>query len=420
MNATKVARNLRTRIGGFSGDLSKGLCIPAQRFVSEMVYGIQASESVVLTEIGRTLEERVPLRKTEWRLSRNLQRAQLEDTLGENLLRMAAGHIGEDTLLIIDPSDLSKKYAKKMEFLATVRDGSAHDFALGYWTLHVIGAEVDSKKMTPLYQRLWSAEAPDFTSENDEILRAIDAVMAHAGRRGLWIMDRGGDRINLFAPMLDRGARFLFRLVGNRNLIYNGKTMLAEEVAKGCRCKHAKTVTRIVDGKQETYTLSFGFRKVRLPERPEPLWLLVVHGFGAEPLMLLTTERLRSSFKCLWRMVRAYLKRWGIEDTIRYIKTCYDLENVRVLNYQGLQNLMPLVLAVMFFAACVLDHDMRLRVMAGYVEDAAKRVFGIPDFKYYALADGLRAIFIRHPGSPVTRLHDSGQDQMTLFAFEPT
>ena len=136
--------------------------------------------------------------------------------------------------------------------------------------------------------------------------------------------------------------------------------------------------------------------------------------------MLLTTERLRSSFKCLWRMVRAYLKRWGIEDTIRYSKTCYDLENVRVLNYQGLQNLMPLVLAVMFFAACILDHDMRLRVMAGYVERAAKRVFGIPDFKYYALADGLRAIFIRHRGSPVTRLHHSGQHQMTLFAFEST
>ena len=36
---------------------------------------------------------------------------------------MAAGRIGEDTLLIIDLSDLSKKYAKKMEYLATVRDG---------------------------------------------------------------------------------------------------------------------------------------------------------------------------------------------------------------------------------------------------------------------------------------------------------
>ena len=420
MNTTRVARKLRIRVGRFSGDLSKGLCKAAERFVSEMVYGIQASESVMLTEVGRTLEEEIPLRKTEWRLSRNLQRPELEDTLQENVLGMAAGRIGEDTLLIIDLSDLSKKYAKKMEFLATVRDGSEHDLALGYWTLHVIGSELDSSQIVPLYQRLWSAEAPGHVSENEEILRAIKAVMAHVGCRGLWVMDRGGDRINLFAPMLEYGARFLFRLVGDRHLIYNGKTLLAEDVAHGCPCRYSKSVTRIVDGKERDYTLHFGFRKVRLPGHEKALYLLVVHGFGEKPLMLLTTEPLRKSFKCLWRMVRAYLKRWGIEETIRYVKTCYDLENVRVLNYRGLQNLMPLVLAVMFFAACVLDHDSRLRVMARYVEQAAKRVFGVPDFKYYALADGLRALFTRHPGRPVTRETRPNPQQMSLFDFVPT
>ena len=134
--------------------------------------------------------------------------------------------------------------------------------------------------------------------------------------------------------------------------------------------------------------------------------------------MLLTTEALRRSFKSLWAMLSAYLKRWSIEETIRYVKTCYDLENVRVLNYQGLQNLMPLVLAAMFFTACILDHDNRLRIMAQYVERAAKRVFGVPHFKYYALADGLRALFMRHPGRPVTRIREPRPLQMPLFAFD--
>jgi len=133
--------------------------------------------------------------------------------------------------------------------------------------------------------------------------------------------------------------------------------------------------------------------------------------------MLLTTEPLRSSFKCLWPMVRAYLKRWRIEETIRYIKTCYDLENVRVLKYQALQNLMPLLLAVMFFAACILDHDQRLRVMASYVERAAKRLFGIPDFKYYALADGLHALLTRNPGKPVLRQPAPNPSQLDLWDF---
>ena len=420
MKATRVASKLRTRIGLFSGELSKGLCLPAQRFVSEMVYGIQASESVMLTEIGRTLEERTCLHKTEERLSRNLQREALEETVRHNLLAMAAGHIGQDTLLVLDPSDITKKYAKKMEFLGTVRDGSAHELAQGYWTLHVIGTQVGSKRITPLYQRLYSADAPGFESENEELLRAVDTVRRHVGGRGIWVVDRGGDRINLFEPLLERRARFLVRLVGNRHLVYNGKTMLARDVAAGCRCEHRRTIVRIEGNRERVYELSFGFRRVRLPDRPEPLCLLVIRGFGAEPLMLLTTEPLTSSYRCLWGWVQAYLRRWSIEETIRYMKTCYDVENVRVLNYQGLQNLMPLLLAVMFFAACVLDHDMRLRVMAGYVERTAKRLFGVPDFKYYALADGMRALLTQNPGPPVTRVTPRETRQLNLFAFAPS
>jgi len=46
----------------------------------------------------------------------------------------------------------------------------------------------------------------------------------------------------------------------------------------------------------------------------------------------------------------------------------------------------------------VLDRGVKLRVMAGHVLKAAKRVFGIPDFHYYAIADGLMSIFLRYPG----------------------
>ena len=416
MDVSRVARNLRACLGRFLGDLSNGLSKPAGRFVGEMVYGIQASQSVLLTGVARSLEESVALRKTQGRLSRNLQRPELEGTVGDNILGMAEGRIGDDTLLVIDPSDVSKKYAHKMEFLGKVRDGSTGAITDGYHTLHVIGTELDSRAIVPLYQRLWSSEATEHVSENAEIIDAVDAVMAHVGRRGLWVMDRGGDRIKLFVPMLERGARFLFRLVGNRHLLFNRQTLLARDVAKGCRCRHIKHISRIVDGKERPVELRFGFRRVQLPGRTEQLYLLVIHGFGAEPLMLLTTEKLTSSHKSLWRIVRTYLKRWAIEDTIRYIKTCYDLENVRVLNYQGLQNLMPVLLAVMYFTACVLDNDSRLRVMAGHVECAAKRLFGMPDFKLYALADGLRSIFTRHPVPPTRPKPSLPDPQMTFFS----
>jgi len=60
--------------------------------------------------------------------------------------------------------------------------------------------------------------------------------------------------------------------------------------------------------------------------------------------------------------------------------------------------MMPLVYAVAYFAAVLLDTASKLKVMAGYVLKAAKRVFGIPEFHYYCIADGLTSIFMRHPG----------------------
>jgi hypothetical protein len=99
-------------------------------------------------------------------------------------------------------------------------------------------------------------------------------------------------------------------------------------------------------------------------------------------------------------MVRGYFRRWTIEESIRFWKHSYEVENIRVLGYRSLQNMMPLVLAVSYFAAIVLDIGSKLRVSAAHVLRAAKRVFGIPEFHYYAIADGLSSIFLRHPGKP--------------------
>ncbi len=51
---------------------------------------------------------------------------------------------------------------------------------------------------------------------------------------------------------------------------------------------------------------------------------------------------------------------------------------------------MALVTAAAYFAAVYLGLRMKLRVLAGHVLRASKRVFGIPDFRLYALADGIR------------------------------
>jgi hypothetical protein len=234
-------------------------------------------------------------------------------------------------------------------------------------------------------------------------------------KRGLWVIDRGGDRRNLIVPMLKGERRFLIRMIGNRNMLWAGKEMIVSEIVKDCPLLYNETIVKVDDGKEKVYHLEFGYRNVKFPGREETLGLLVVRGFGQKPMMLLTTEPLRRSRKVLWRLVRAYMRRWAIEETIRYIKQSYELEDVRVLNYRSLQNMMPIVYSVAYFTAVVLDTASKLRVMAGYVLKAAKRVFGIPEFHYYCIADGLTSIFMRHPGR-IVRLR-SNLEMQGMFLF---
>jgi len=67
----------------------------AQRIVVEILSGIQASGSVLLTEVARALQESIALRKTHMRLSRNLQRPEVEGVVQDNVLRLAAPQVLE-------------------------------------------------------------------------------------------------------------------------------------------------------------------------------------------------------------------------------------------------------------------------------------------------------------------------------------
>ena len=401
MNYSKLASKLRTKLAKFSGYVSDGLDKTARKFINEAIYGIISSQSVMLTEIGRSMETSVPLKKIEERYCRQIKKEGIWENIHRQVLSDAAPRVKDDSLLILDLSDLYKKYAEKMEYLAKVRDGS-EDGAIvnGYWTTQVIGAQLGENQVLPLYHELYSQDAPDFKSENTQIIKAIDMVSKQCDNRGIWVIDRGGDRDVLFNHLLKKNneKRFIVRLVGNRNLVQGNKEVLALKLAYNCKTPYSETIIKEEKGKEKVYHIYYGYMPVKLPGRDKQLYMLVVNGFGEKPMMLLTTQPLKRNRKVLYRLLGCYIKRWSIEETIRFVKQTYDLENIRVLKYVRLRNMMALLLAVFYFIATKLDTAQKLKVMTGHVLKQAKRVFGVPDFKYYALGDGLSTIFRRSPG----------------------
>jgi hypothetical protein len=417
MILSHFAGKLRDRIFDFSGKLSTNFCKTERRFIHEMIYGIQARQSVRLSEVARSLNETIQLKKTIDRLSNRLARKGMAEEITQSVIQSAKSRIKENTLLIIDPTDITKPYAEKMEYLARVRDGSSHVLGNGYWMLEVIAADTGERDVTPMYQSLYSQNAPEFESENAEILKAVNAISKNIGDAGIWVIDRGGDRRKIIKPLMESNKKFIIRMRGDRHVIFRGKMRSMEEVALGCPLVYADHVVKESKGKEKAYSLEYGFRKIRLPESKKPLHLLVVKGFGARPLMLLTTIELRKKRSLLWWILESYLTRWRIEETIRFIKQSYNLEDIRVLTYERLKNMMALVLAAVHFAAVYLGNRPKLEIMAVHIMKTAKRIFGIPDFRFYALADGIGKILDRTDKGPYKKkfLPQKNAQQLSLF-----
>ena len=322
----------------------------------------------------------------------------MADGLHECILEHAAASIRDETLLIVDPSDIQKPYARKMDYLDKVRDGSEGELGgnLGYSGCMAVACERGARRMMPLMFRLWSCRAPDFKSENTEVEAVGGAIAAKTGKRGIYVYDRGGDRIGLFERLLDEDLRFIVRLVGNRNLVWRKRTVLAEKLANRCHMLYGTSVTFLSHGRETIVPIQFGVMEVRLPDRPEAaLRLVVVKGFGQAPMMLLTNRKGTKSYKSLWKIVEGYLTRWRVEEAIRFIKQAYRLEQMRVLTYERLKNMAALVVCAAHFASVWMGMGERLKILVAHVVELSQRIHKVPEFFYYAVAEGIRRLFTR-------------------------
>ena len=415
MNRTLTALKIRDQIRKFLGIFSPHFSKPKQKFIEQMIFGIQASKDVKLSNISRALDESIQLKKTEERLSRHLDTPGLGQAVNEQIAKAASTRIKQDTLIILDPTDIRKQYAKRMPFLGRVRDGSTGQIVNGYWGCLAVACEVGSRKMIPLHHRLWASGAPGFVSENRQLLEIVDTIRASVGKRGIYVMDRGGDRVKLYNPLLDKKLRFLIRMTKQRHLVFRGRSRNVLELAQSCPMSFHDQVIRETEEGEKTCQISYGFRRVKLPGKKQQLFLVVVKGFGKEPLMLLTNVPVKKSRKSLWFIVEGYLSRWLVEDAIRFIKQSYHLEDIRLLSYRRRQNMMALVLAAVYFSSVWLGNTLKLAVLSSHVIKVAKRFYGVTEFCYYALADGIAVLLSRIPASRIPHQKPPGRTAQTLL-----
>ena len=220
-------------------------------------------------------------------------------------------------------------------------------------------------------------------------------MYAATGNKGVLVYDRGGDRPAFYDFLVGEGHDFIIRLKG-RSVLSWGALQEVQCLARRCTMRHSHHVTFDSHGKECNVPISFGAMPVRLPMHPEKeLHLVVVKGFGQDPMMLLSSLPVDRSFKSQWRIVEGYLSRWRIEETIRFVKQSYGLENIRVMTYARIRNMASLVLASAYFATVWIGRNIKREVLAEHLAHLGKRLGEVPEFAAYAIADGIRRAFTR-------------------------
>lgn len=390
-NYSTLGHNLKRGLFNFCAKVTKGLNKPAQKFITDMVYGLMASKSCFLTEIARNLNEDIALEKTVERLSRNLMGFDNAETLHKTYFEAVSKNFDESTVLIIDDSDIAKPCSTKLEGLCKVHDGSTGKIADGYWYAGVSALTSNHKQPIPVYSRIYSTNEEGYLSNNAETIKSLEFLSANFPANNIRALDRGYDGGYLFDYFIPRDESFIVRMKGNRNCIYEGNPILMGELARRFKGKYSLKF-EAKDGKKANCKISI--IPISLPKYPDKvLNLIICKGLGKEPLLLLTSLASDDQRLCV-TITKVYLMRWRVEEYYKFKKQGFGFERFLVRSLNSIRNLdLLLTIAIGYIGALSEKVNESIEVME--IVEASKRLYGLAKFTFYAISDGLAVIFAK-------------------------
>lgn len=312
------------------------------------MFGILKGGKVQLNSIVKNLQNGEKLKKGAIRLGNRLGEENLWLELSDSLLETQKHYLKQVKFMILDLSDIQKKYAIKMEGLSRVRDGSTGDIGLGYWLCNVAGINESGKLIVPCYSELYSHEIGT-DSENTKILNAIQCCSKIVGTDKIWVIDRGADRSILIESLLESKQHFIIRQVGNRDLYFEGEKLPLKEISKRVKLTESYTVEKTKNNKKVKETYDCGAVKVRLTKTGKDLWLVVEKECNKGYCWLLCYLDCENKKEAIKTAFVGYGHRWKIEEVHRQIKTDYELESICIQRYSALKSMNVLLWAVASF-----------------------------------------------------------------------
>jgi len=379
-NREKVKRKALVLINKGNRDLSK----PEKKFILEMMMGMLLTGSSNLTEIARSLREKISIKDTLKRLVRMLFHEHILDISNTISLQEAKSKIGSETILALDVGDITHQYGRKFEKISKVHDGSSNSIKRGYWLNQVSGYNPSTQETFPVLLDIYSVKEKGFESANIESISLMEKVREEVGNQGLWVMDRGYDGGEIFKYLLNHSLDFMIRMKFTRDLIFRTKSRKITELAS--------SINRRVN--YSSYC-RFGSKKVylRLNGKDHKVTLVCLKDKrNSEPIIWLVNGWIKST-KELKRRIRGYFRRWSIEESYRFEKQGFGIEKATVRRYSKIKTLIGLTIMSWLLLVKINKTPRLKEVILKKAKMEKNKRKHRPKFIYYRLLKGVQNLF---------------------------
>lgn len=398
-NATRSF--VQEKLSNFADQVSGGFSRPVARFVKEMLFGLCGTGSASVFNIAKHIRDTVSTKKTSERLYRNLRREGLDLQLQQALLNIVCPKIKADSLLIVDDSDIEKPYARKMQGLKKVHNGSKATQSMGYLLMDIVAClESDQGyKLLPVSSNLVSTDL-ELDSAKQLLQDRLVEINIKSKGKGIFVFDRGYDDRALIGFLVDHGMSFILRGMGNRNVFEHRVEHNFRHIVGQMEFQYE------LPGYKDSEVLLCATRKigVRTDDHPSKgansveANLVVARRYkhgrqkGKDFYIICNfpTDNLTDQ-EIVEKAVTAYTKRWKIEEVHRQMKQDFQWESMRLASYQGLKNLNTLLCLALYFVYSCQDW------LAHIAESYCKLIYFRPKdrknqlkFMYYRIASAIK------------------------------
>ena len=388
-----LTKQVQNKISRYFLKLEGQLTKPEARCVREMTTGILKTGTVLVNKIATGICDTISLSQTTKRFRNHYNKEGFFMKLFRGHMNSVKSKICHGDYILFDGSDIQKKYAKMMDGLDYVKDGDKGTIGLGYWLMNVVHFSKD-QEMTPLYNKLYSFDH-GAKSENKEVIEAMDEIDSMIDKNVTKIFDRGMDRPICRDSIIANEGNFNLRLKKTTKLIYKGEEMAVNKISRKVPLFMKLTATRIQKSKKHQLVYECGAIKVqyKIKGKVHDLWLVVTKRINGGYCWLLTRSPKESIVEVIKEAFTAYGFRWKIEEYHRHIKECYNLEDIQIKTFEGLQSMLAiLTIAMSIIYSSLSSLHTRLLLESGVKTLNKERMYELCNFIYYKISTIIKVL----------------------------